>query len=154
MWILQEVQEQLWIASLSILTGAQERVLASRLGAAKSRDKNSISNQKDIHLLSEMAWIKPSLPTQPEKELPQCFQSPFIFQGLQSFARSTRKRKIFYLLPCEIFTRKLKASETLSVHTYLHNCKKCWNIWKTSEISENAMFLFPKWFQLNKGQTF
>lgn len=48
----------------------------------------------------------------------------------------------------------LKLLKTLSIHTYLHNCKKGGNIWKTSEISENIIFPSLKWFHLNKDWTF
>ena len=68
--ILQEGQEQLWIVSLSILTGAQERVLASRVGGAKWREQTAISTKKTFicgDLLSETPWIEWSWPTQPEK---------------------------------------------------------------------------------------
>lgn len=155
LWILQEVQEQLWIASLSTLTGAQERVPASRTGGAKSRRKMQSPTKKTCMRVGGAA-IRNGLDkafltyTTREGITPMFSGSALFSRDWKGLPGAPEKEK--YSISCHVkyLWEKSKFLETLSIHTYLHNCKKCWNIWKTSEISENTP-LFPKWFHLNKG---
>lgn len=151
LWILQE---QLWIASLSNPTGAQERVLASRQGGAKERDKISNFNIIDIYmgkLSSEKAQIKPSSPAQPVKApLPPSHGHWCLFYYTGSEKKGTRRaerRKSSLDSHVKYFQENAKVLETLSILPDLPNCANYQNAWETSKIPSALTFLFPKWAQ-------
>ena len=130
---------------------------ASRVGGAKWREQTAISNQKDIHLGGSAIrnGLDKSVLTYTTREgiTPVFLISTLFSRVWKDSPGAPEKEKYSICSHVKYLRENLKLVKTLSIPTYLRNCKSG-NLWKTSEISENIIFPSLKLFHLSKDWAF